>query len=86
MYKMSMVSGKNPFKMIYVLIAVLILIEVIKVVFPLMGTAIVSLGSLANFTFSGLFASEGLVFIVLSALVLIGVLATLGIKNLGSKR
>ena len=64
----------NPFALIGVLIGITVLVNVVIVLFPLLVAQFVSLGTLGNFTFSALFASAGLVSIILSAIILFAVL------------
>lgn len=68
--------------LVAVVIGVLIAVELIKVGFPLLMTGFASLGGLGgNFTFATFFQSAGLMSIVLSAIVLIGILAIIGVST-----
>ena len=76
----------SPGLMIGTLITVLVLVEFIKVLFPLLMSGLLSLAGLGNFSFSGLFASDGVVKIILSAGVLIAILVILGVKMAGGSK
>jgi len=67
--------------MIAVTIGVLVFVNFVPVIFPLLISGFTTLSTLGNFTFASLFASSGLIAIVLSASVLIGALAFLGVKS-----
>ena len=77
----------NPLSFVAILLGAWILIKVVVVVFPLLLTAIFEMSTISNFTFSALFADDALGEIIVSAVVLIAILAVLGFKmSGGSKR
>lgn len=85
---MSSIGGikgiRNPWEFISILIGIIILTQVILTTYPTIHSNIVNMSTLGNFTFSSLFASDGMVTIVLSAIVLISLLTYLGVK-MGSR-
>lgn len=84
MAKRSMASGwkvDSPGAMIAVVIGVLLAVELIKTGFPLLMTGFASLSTLGNFTFASFFGSAGLMALIISAVVLIGILSIIGVKT-----
>lgn len=73
-------SVKNPFEYISMMIGIAIMVALIVILFPLILTDLVSMGGIGNFTFASLFSSTGLMAVILSAVVLIGLLSFFGIK------
>ena len=79
--------SRNPLSFVAILLGAWILIKVVVVVFPLLISAITEMSGIGNFTFSALFADDALGEIIVSAVVLIAILAVLGFKmSGGSKR
>ena len=79
--------ASNPLSFVAILLGAWILIKVVVVVFPLLISAITEMAGIGNFTFSALFADDALGEIIVSAVVLIAILAVLGFKmSGGSKR
>lgn len=73
--------------MITLVIGVAIAVSLLVVAFPLISAQFLSLSTLGNFTFASFFATSGLMYLILSAMVLIGILGIVGIKmSGGSKR
>jgi len=83
---MNLKAMKDPFALITILITVSILVNVVINIFPTLISDLVSLGSLGNFTFASFFESAGLMSLIISAVILITVLAVFGIKMKSSKR
>lgn len=78
--------ARDPFLLISVLVGITVITNLVTTLFGTIITNFSSLNTLSNFTFSGLFADDGLGEVVLSALVLIAVLAIIGVRTSGSKR
>ena len=77
----------NPAVLISILIGISIGVQMVVSTFPSIVTALVSLASLDNFSFTSFFGGSGIVYLILSALVLYGVFSLLGINlKSGSKR
>lgn len=66
--------------MIWLVVGIAIATSLLTVSFPLISDDFVSLSGLGNFTFASFFSSGGLMFLVLSAAVLIGLLTIVGIR------
>jgi len=77
--------AKNPFNLVTMLIGIAILASVAIALYHTMITSITSLSTMDNFTFASLFGDSSVVQIILSALVLIGILAIVGVKVASSK-
>ena len=76
---------KDPFTLITMLIGVVILVQVAINLFPLVIGSVTDLGTLGNFTFASLFSTAGLFTIILSAIILVSVLALFGIRARGGR-
>ena len=76
---------KDPFTLITMLIGVVILVQVAINLFPLVIGSVTDLGGLGNFTFASLFSTAGLFTIILSAIILVSVLALFGIRARGGR-
>ena len=77
---------RDPFLLISILVGIIIITNLVTNLFPTIISNLVSLGSLGNFTFATLFADDGMVEVVVSAIVLIAVLAIIGVKASGASR
>jgi len=76
----------NPGVLISMFIGVSIAVQVITTVFPDLIAELVSLASLGNFSFATFFSTGGIVLLILSAVILFGIFAILGVNLKGSKR
>ena len=76
---------KNPWSLITLLVVAYLAIEVVVIIFPLLVAKIVALGALGNFTFASFFSATGLITLIMSAAILIGILSIMGVKT-GGKR
>lgn len=76
----------NPGAFVSMIILVLIGVEMVKIGLPLIIDGLLSLANVPNFSFASFFASNGLVSLIVSAVILIGVLSLLGLKMKSSKR
>lgn len=72
--------------LISILVGAIVLTNLVTNLFPTLIANIVTLGSLGNFTFSTLFADDGLGEIIASVVVLVAILAILGVKSKGGSR
>ncbi len=77
------VNVSNPGAIITLIIVTLLAVEFVKTGFPLIINGLTGLATLENFTFAGFFASGGIMGLVISAAMLIGLLAIVGIKMSG---
>jgi len=77
----------NPLALIGIFISVIMLVEVAKILFPMVIDGFAALSGIANFTFAGLFAGNSLFQVIMSVILLVTALAVLGISiGSGSKR
>lgn len=83
---MNLKVMQDPFALITILITVSVLVNVVINIFPTLVSDLVSLGGLGNFTFASFFESAGLMSMIISAIILVTVLAIFGIKMKNSKR
>lgn len=86
---MTMMKGidvANPGTFITLIIGILIAVEMVKVGLPLILDGLVTLSGIGNFSFASFFAANGLMQLVVSAVILLGVLAVIGVKAGKSKR
>ena len=77
----------NPTVLISMFIGVSIAVKMIVEIFPDLISSLVSLSTMGNFSFGSFFASDGIIQLIVSAIVLFGVFALIGIKmTSGAKR
>lgn len=69
--------------LIGVLISITILSAVAIATFPQIVNSLYGFSTLGNFTFTTFFETSGVVVLILSAIILIGILAMLGVKMSG---
>ncbi len=76
----------NPMALIGILIGVSILISVAVAVFPTIIQSMIDLSTLGNFSFGSFFETGGVMILILSAIILLAILAIFGVKGMGGKR
>ena len=75
------IDWRNPTQVILLVVGVLLAVELITDAFPRIMDGFVTLSGIGNFTFGSFFESAGLMALVLSAIILLGILAMLGLKT-----
>jgi len=77
--------SSNPLSLIGIVIAIILITRMAVIGLPLIITEFASLAGLGNFSFAGLFADDGVGEIIISAIVLVAVLAIMGVRGLAGR-
>ena len=70
---------KDPKKLIVGVILLVVAIQVLVALLPTLITSIINISGISNLSFGSFFAANGIVLLMLSVAILLGILAILGL-------